>query len=78
MNIFEWIKNKKELEEQMEKDDRLIDNQRSEISKCLKRIEEKEKELSISLSNLEKEILKSKKQQKQIRELKKKLKEYEK
>lgn len=70
MNIFEWIRNKKQLEEQMEKDDKLIDKLRSENAKLNANLKEKE----IEVEKINDYLMTIKEQRKEIRKLKKELK----
>ena len=70
-DLIKWIINKKRIEEEMEKEDRIIDNQRVKIAKQNLKELEYEKELEYLRASNEKYILKIKELRKEIRSLKK-------
>lgn len=70
MNLFEWIKNKKEIEKEMEHDDRIIDKQRTQIAKLT---EENENLKASDSKNLD-YLQTIKEQRKEINKMKKEIK----
>ena len=70
-DLIKWIVNKSKIEEEMEKEDRIIDNQRVKIAKQNLKEIEYEKELEYLRTSNEKYILKIKELRKEIRNLKK-------
>lgn len=70
-DLIKWIVNKNKIEEEIETQDRIIDNQRARIAKQALKELECEKELEYLRASNEKYILKIKELRKEIRNLKK-------
>lgn len=70
-NLIKWIVNKSKIEEEIETQDRIIDNQKARIAKQALKELESEKELEYLRASNEKYILKIKELRKEIRNLKK-------
>ena len=70
-NLIKWIVNKSKIEEEIETQDRIIDNQKTRIAKQTLKELESEKELEYLRASNEKYILKIKELRKEIRNLKK-------
>ena len=71
MDLIKWIVNKNKIEEEIETQDRIIDNQKTRIAKQTLKELEYEKELEYLRTSNEKYILKIKELRKEIRSLKK-------
>lgn len=70
-DLIKWIVNKSKIEEEIETQDRIIDNQKARIAKQALKELESEKELEYLRASNEKYILKIKELRKEIRNLKK-------
>lgn len=70
-DLIKWIVNKNKIEEEIETQDRIIDNQKARIAKQALKELESEKELEYLRASNEKYILKIKELRKEIRNLKK-------
>ena len=70
-DLIKWIINKNKIEEEIETQDRIIDNQKARIAKQALKELESEKELEYLRASNEKYILKIKELRKEIRNLKK-------
>lgn len=70
-DLIKWIINKSKIEEEIETQDRIIDNQKARIAKQTLKELESEKELEYLRASNEKYILKIKELRKEIRNLKK-------
>ena len=70
-DLIKWIINKSKIEEEIETQDRIIDNQKARIAKQALKELESEKELEYLRASNEKYILKIKELRKEIRNLKK-------
>ena len=70
-DLIKWIINKNKIEEEIETQDRIIDNQKARIAKQALKELEYEKELEYLRASNEKYILKIKELRKEIRNLKK-------
>ena len=70
-DLIKWIINKSKIEEEIETQDRIIDNQKVRIAKQALKELESEKELEYLRASNEKYILKIKELRKEIRNLKK-------
>lgn len=70
-DLIKWIINKNKIEEEIETQDRIIDNQKTRIAKQALKELESEKELEYLRASNEKYILKIKELRKEIRNLKK-------
>ena len=70
-DLIKWIINKNKIEEEIEIQDRIIDNQKARIAKQALKELESEKELEYLRASNEKYILKIKELRKEIRNLKK-------
>ena len=70
-DLIKWIINKSKIEEEIETQDRIIDNQKARIAKQALKELEYEKELEYLRASNEKYILKIKELRKEIRNLKK-------
>ena len=70
-DLIKWIINKNKIEEEIETQDRIIDNQKARIAKQALKELESEKELEYLRASNEKYILKIKELRKEIRNSKK-------
>ena len=70
-DLIKWIINKSKIEEEIETQDRIIDNQKARIAKQALKELESEKELEYLRASNEKYTLKIKELRKEIRNLKK-------